>query len=142
MSSKPETTFIASVHRQLAKHSERPYYEKMNNPYRGGTPDVWYSGLLADIWVEYKFHPSVPQRGTVWLCKPDVKSPLLSVLQADWLRERYREGRKVFVIVGCPTGGVLMRDLEWENPFPAKYFTSRIQTRADLANWIACTTLG
>jgi hypothetical protein len=38
---------------------------KNNNPYNSGIPDVWYSADLSDMWVEYKFLPSVPQRGIV-----------------------------------------------------------------------------
>jgi hypothetical protein len=56
VSSKPETTFIQSIHRHLPKEV---YREKMANPYRGGTPDVWYSGYKSDLWVEYKFIPKL-----------------------------------------------------------------------------------
>ena len=108
----------------------------MNNEYRGGTADWWYSGTKKDLWIEYKFLPRVPQRGTVWLCKPDVKKPDLSRLQQDWLRGRHVEGRNVAVVIGCPSGGVVLRDLEWERAFSATEFVSRIQTRNQLADWI------
>lgn len=141
MSVKPETTFIASVHRHLPSRHE-PYREKNNNPYRGGTPDVFYSGTLAPLWVEYKFLPSVPQRGIVWLCKPDVKVPILSVLQREWLRGRYEEGREVAVIVGCPTGGVIMRNLSWENAWPVGEFREALLDRKALAGWVTQQTIG
>lgn len=70
----------------------------MHNMYRGGTPDVWYSGPRGDLWVEYKWIPRVPKRGTV--------VPELSALQLDWLTKRKAEGRNVMVIVGAPGGGV------------------------------------
>lgn len=61
MSKKPETTFIASVHKHLPKELHR---EKMNNPYSSGTPDVYYSGMKADLWIEYKFIPRIPAHDT------------------------------------------------------------------------------
>jgi hypothetical protein len=81
MARKPENTFIASVH----KHLQCTYFEKMNNPYRSGTPDVWYSGDKSDLWAEYKFIQSIP-------VKVDVRLDL-SELQKLWLRRRYEEGR-------------------------------------------------
>ena len=70
----PENRFIASIHRLLPNEL---HAEKMHNPYRGGTFDVWYSGNKADIWVEYKYDDN-------WL----------SPLQAKWGRGRHAEGRK------------------------------------------------
>ena len=132
---KPENQFVSSVHRHLPS-IKALHREKMNNEYRGGTADWWYSGNKADLWIEYKFLPRVPQRGIVWLCKPDVKKPDLSRLQQDWLHSRYGEGRNVAVVIGCPSGGVVLRDLEWERAFSAAEFVSRIQTRDQLADWI------
>lgn len=135
MARKPETTFYESVHRHLPP-KKFLHREKMNNPYLGGTADFWFSGTKKDLWAEYKFLPRVPQRGSVWLCKPDVKNPDLSRLQQEWLRGRHMEGRNVCVIVGCPVGGVILRDLEWEKEFSAKDFVARILTREEIAQWI------
>ena len=143
MAAKPETTFIGSVNKLLPikrlKMCDKArgsyprehwlHYEKMNNPYSSGTADGWYSGQ-QDIWIEYKFLPRVPQRGTV---KP---MELLSALQADWLRERHKEGRNVAVILGCPTGGVVFKNLQWDQEVPAQKFTSMILSRPALAEWI------
>lgn len=144
MASKPETTFIASVNRLLplkrlkmcaSVRSEAPLsewigYEKMNNPYSSGTADSWYSGKGGDLWIEYKFLPRIPQRGSVSPTK------LLSALQLQWLTERYEEGRNVAVVIGCPTGGVLLLDRLWEVELTAAKFTSLIRSRSDLASWI------
>lgn len=144
MASKPETTFIASVNRLLPlkrlkmcasvrtdTHKTKWIgYEKMNNPYSSGTADSWYSGKGGDLWIEYKFLPRIPQRGSVSPTK------LLSALQLQWLTERYEEGRNVAVIIGCPTGGVLLRDRTWECELTASQFTSLIRPRSDLASWI------
>ena len=135
MASKPETSFSLSVHRHLPPLKEL-YREKMNNPYHGGTPDWWYSGR-KDLWLEHKFLPRVPQKGNVWLCNPSVKQPILSRLQQDWLNSRYKEGRNVGVLVGCPLGGVILRDLSWEDEIPVTLFRSLILSRQSVADWIA-----
>ena len=128
MASKPETNFRLKIERRLPRALHR---EKMNNPFRGGTADSWYSGKGGDLWVEYKFLPRVPQRGFITPERLD-----LSYLQRQWLRGRHEEGRNVAVIVGTPAGGVIMRNLEWEEEIPVDLFTSRTVTIPDLATWI------
>lgn len=130
MSSKPETTFIQSIHRHLPKEV---YREKMANPYRGGTPDVWYSGNKRDLWVEYKFIPKLAVR---------VPNKIeLSELQRLWLEARQAEGRNVAVIVGHPGGGIVLF-----SPFPREIDTETILqntlTRTRLADWIYARTHG
>lgn len=127
MASKPETTFINSVHRYLPTPTS-PHREKMNNPYRGGTADVWYSGTKADLWVEYKFIPRIPKKGRI--------VPALSALQLDWLRKRHEEGRNVAVIVGCKEGGIVFHDESWVVGMPAELFKQRLIDRKDLAHYI------
>jgi hypothetical protein len=131
MAVKPENQFISGIHKYL--QHDAPYREKTNNPYRGGTPDVWYSGDKADLWIEYKFLPRKPQRGSV--------TAELTELQKLWLRKRHAEGRRVYVIVGCPLGGVIMRSLEWEQPIPVDEFNERIATRKELSDWIVRETM-
>lgn len=128
MSTKPETTFTTSVHRAF-KPGARPYFEKMYNPLRGGTPDVFYSGSVGDLWVEYKFIPRIPITAKIL--------PDLSPLQARWLNNRYDEGRNVAVIVGSPDGGVIFRDKDWLVPIAPEVFKMALKDRATLANWIA-----
>jgi hypothetical protein len=105
MASKPETRFQKKIHKHLNASIHK---EKMANQYRGGTPDVWYSGNYGDLWVEYK-----------WISKPALKAriyvhKLLSGLQAKWLRERYSEGRNVAVILGTPVGAWVYEGGDWE----------------------------
>lgn len=134
MSTKPETTFIQSVHRHLPSNV---YHMKNNNPYTGGIPDVWYSAAKADLWVEYKFLPRVPQRGEISPAK------LLSPLQVEWLTGRNKEGRSLAVIVGCPTGGIILRSpVEWTSNLTASEYTQRLLDRKAIAAWIAQTTMG
>lgn len=132
MASKPESNFRLKVERDLPRALHR---EKMNNPYRGGTADCWYSGHRGDLWVEYKFLPQLPQRGII-----DAKRMGLTALQLQWLRGRYEEGRNVSVIVGCPTGGVIMRGLEWEAGIAAEVFAQRVVSAKELAQWITQQT--
>jgi hypothetical protein len=101
---------------------------KNHNQYTAGIPDVWYSGSAADLWVEYKFIEKIPVRASIL--------PNLSALQQEWLRSRYEEGRNVMVIVGCKSGAVIYRDLEWEIPLSPEEFSSRLLDRTAVAKVI------
>ena len=120
MAAKPETTLYTAINKSLPKDIHR---EKMHNPYRGGTPDFFYSGNKADKWVEYKWMPYNPRAAFV---------PTLSTLQIKWLRERHGEGRNVAVIVGSPSGVMILKALEWESPVVPDFSISR----RDAADWI------
>lgn len=125
MANKPETTFIQSIHNQFK--GGKPYYEKMNNPYRSGTPDVYYSGSRSDLWVEYKFLPRIPVTKRIY--------PDLSPQQEIWLRRRHDEGRQIRVIVGCPDGGVILSIYDLV-PLTPDEFRSRLWTRPQISEWI------
>lgn len=130
MASKPESTFIASVHKHLPPVEEL-YRVKMNNPYTAGMADVWYSGQ-NDLWVEYKFLVLPKRDSTVIdLCRG--KNPALSDLQQEWLRSRYDEGRNVWVIVGCKEGGVVLQGRLWERPLTVREFRAWLEPRAAVA---------
>ena len=132
MSTKPESTFIRSIQKYLPFDL---HYEKMNNPYSSGTPDVWYSGNKSDLWVEYKFLPTVPQTAII-----DPRK-LLSVLQYNWLDRRYEEGRNVAIIIGCEKiGGVILRNQEWQRSLHAAQFRERLVPRKAIAQWITEVT--
>lgn len=62
------------------------------------------------------------------------------MLQELWLNERYVEGRTVAVVVGCPDGGVILRDQEWMWEYTAQMFRDRLVPRKDIAQWIVQTT--
>jgi len=132
MASKPETTFTGSIERHLP---QKLYREKMFNSYRGGTFDKWYSGKISDLWVEYKFI-TLPKRDAT-LIYPD-----LSGLQLKWGLDRHKEGRNVWVIVGCKEGGVILQSHEWDTPIRCDEFRSRLMKRSELANWIVEQTGG
>lgn len=121
---KPENRFIESVHR----HLPRTYAEKMNNPWRAGTADVWYSGDRGDLWIEYKFIERIPRSAEIL--------PDLTPRQKRWLNNRFDEGRNVAVVLGTPTGGVIYRNKEWMRPLDHVTFAGLIVPRDEIARWI------
>lgn len=143
MAAKPETTFYQSVHRHLPPESEL-HREKMNNPYRGGTFDHWYDGPGGDLWVEWKFIELPKRPGTVIdLVTPrgkKMESPL-SALQQQWGRDRYSNGRDVWVIVGCKEGGVIFEALRWEVPITTAEFKQSMLSRQQIAQRIRAHVL-
>lgn len=124
MATKPETTLIRSVNNHLLD----VYKEKNYNPLRGGTPDMFYSGDIAPMWVEYKWIASIPKKANI---KPD-----LSDLQLRWLVGRSKEGRSVAVIVGCPEGCVVWPHGEWNAGMSPDEFRGRLMTKKEAATWI------
>lgn len=128
MATKPENTFIAGVHKYLPD----VYKEKMYNPYRSGTADVWYSGSVGDIWVEYKYIPKIPKSLKI--------VPALTDRQLKWLRDRHAEGRNIAVILGCPAGGVFYQHLQWEEALSDAQVRELLLTRQELALFIRAQT--
>lgn len=133
MSQGPENRFIGAIHRIIP--SEFLYRMKNHNTYNAGIADVWYSGEVEDIWVEYKYVEKLPS--TINLLDRK-KKYALSALQEQWLRERYEEGRNVFVVLGCRQGGVVFKQRKWEKPL-SKY---HVNTRREIAEWIYLLTKG
>ncbi len=123
-SPKPESRFISGINRLLPS----TYAEKMNNPWRSGTADVWYSGDRGDLWVEYKYIPRIPRSNEIL---PDI-----TPRQRRWLNCRYHEGRNVAVVLGTPTGGVIYRNLEWSIPLDTDTLIERVVPRDEIARWI------
>jgi len=125
--SKPETRFYTAVHKLLPRSIHR---EKMHNPYRGGTADVWYSGNLDDLWVEYKWLAKLPKKALVRLEKE------LSPLQQRWLKERHDEGRNVVVILGTPEGAWICEGAAWMEPLDPATIRIRALAKHDVAEFI------
>ena len=127
--SKPETRFYTAVHKLLPPKRVL-HREKMHNPYQGGTADVWYSGSLDDLWVEYKWLAKLPVRAPVQLTKE------LSPLQQQWLSGRHAEGRNVVVILGTPEGAWICEGVDWEEPIDPDAVRTRNMTKLEVANYI------
>jgi hypothetical protein len=110
---------------------------KNNNTYNAGIADVWYSGTVADAWIEYKYTKKLPPVINLL----DRKKPYaLTALQEKWLRERCDEGRNVFVVLGCPFGGVIFKGRQWEKTHVVGVV--KVASRQAVAEWIAILTEG
>lgn len=128
MAAKPENNYRNKIHKHLP---DSIYHMKNNNAYIAGVPDDWYSGKKADLWVEWKYVDPLPVSVPVRVNK------LLSALQLDWLTRRHAEGRKVAVIIGCKTGGVVLTDPKsWNSEILIQDFKGLIRSNVDLAAWI------
>ena len=123
MATKPETTYTRGVHKHL-----QSYYEKTNNPFRSGTADVWYSGALGDLWIEYKFIERIPKNSEIL--------PEVTQRQAQWLSNRYIEGRNIAVVLGSPEGGVVYHGTGWLDPITPAEFRKRMISKEAVAQWI------
>lgn len=117
-----EHGFVKAIHRRLPTEI---YALKVNLRFNNGVPDAWYSGKNGDLWVEYKWLPRTPTRRF---------TPGLSELQRKWLNDRREEGRSVAVIVGCPAGGMILTDGEWNQSVTCTGESWR--TNADVARSI------
>jgi hypothetical protein len=126
----PETTYYTSIHRLLPVEDVL-HREKMHNAYRSGTADVWYSGSLNDLWVEYKYLRCLPKR------KPVCMRELLSAQQLRWLNRRYAEGRHVVAILGSPFNSWIYEAGEWATlDVPSERIVTQGMTRASVADYI------
>jgi hypothetical protein len=101
----------------------------INDSWHAGVPDHYYSGTGGDLWAEYKYFPT--DRASFDLTKPD-KTPKLTVRQQTWLNSRYDEGREVWVIVGMPSGGVILINKEWMEPVTVHGLMSRQEIAAEI----------
>jgi hypothetical protein len=141
--SKPETTFVSSVHKYIPKREI--HKEGMANPYRGGTPDNYYDATpwlgpesmkpeVQDLWVEYKFKPKIGLK--LDLCNQASK-PALSSLQMKWIRRRYSAGKNMWVICGFPEGGIIMKTPEeWARVWTKTEILAAMKSRREIANCV------
>ena len=127
MAAKPETSFTKRITSRLPKDI---YVMKNHNVYTGGVPDLWISGNKADLWCEMKYVDPLPVNVPIRPMK------LLSTLQAEWLNKRHDQGRNVAVIIGCKTGGIILRNKEWMKDISPSLFPSLIKSHAQLAEWV------
>lgn len=135
--SKPENRYIARVHKKL---HESVYTEKMANPFRGGTPDVYYEGDQNDLWVEYKYLESLPLTFTP--TNPNGKTKV-TPLQAKWLRRAYGNGRNVCVILGIGTNeGIIIQIPELDETFSREDLSEGLMPNTEIAKFIEDMVLG
>jgi hypothetical protein len=123
---RPENSWRTGCYKYLPPSV---YHEKMHNPYRGGTPDDWFSGSARDLWAEVKF-VKVPVRDTT------IITPDLSSLQLKWLTDRRAQGRNCWVIVGCKEGGTILDDPDHWSNITTRDFRRLLLSRKDVAKRI------
>lgn len=122
---KPERRFRQSI----TRHLQGIYVWPINDNYQAGVPDHYYSGPEKDLWAEYKYYPR--DRDSFDLTRPE-KTPKLTRRQQHWLNARWEESRRVWVIVGMPSGGVILQDKEWMKPFDVPVLLTRKQIAAEI----------
>lgn len=137
MTRKRETTFYSGVNEQIKLITLEVYQEKMFNPLRGGTPDMYYEHR-RDLWVEYKYE-ALPARDTTLV--PCNVSPL----QDDWLTRNFQHGHEPWVIVGThvgrkPMGVIFTQPQQWRSGMPCGSFKRLLLTREEIAHAIVKRT--
>lgn len=129
MTAGTEHTFVRSIHGILRRKHPKLYVWKINANYAGGVPDAYYS-MKSDLWVEYKYLKSLPQ-------KPEtIVQYRLSELQKDWLIRRDAEGRDVCVVVGSPQGNLILPGTAWRRQITSADFISRAVDNIEVAAYI------
>jgi hypothetical protein len=118
-----ENTFWQSLKRALGP---RVYSLKLNVRFIAGVPDVWLSGSERDLWLELKYLQTLPP-----VVDP---TKLLTVLQQEWLKGRWAEGRHVGVLIGSSSGHLLFPGLSWEQPISREQFLQRAEKTKRIAD--------
>ena len=94
----------------------RLYKWKINDPYHGGVPDAYYAGPNGFCFVEYKYIPELPSRGTSKL------NFNLTTQQKLWLLQQHRFNVPVYVVLGAEDQVVLTQDFQNANAFTVSQF--------------------
>jgi len=103
-----EKEFINKVHKHLPKTI---YRWKINDPYHGGVPDTYYSGIGNHCWIEYKYTETLPARST---SKIKIN---LSEQQRIWLNRQKSFNIFVYAVLACQDQVYVTED------FDTKYIT-------------------
>lgn len=129
MTAKPETLFSKRLHKRF---TQPVYYEKTNNPFRGGIPDFYYEGIFPGIlWAEHKFWKTVPR-----IITPE---SIVSPLQWRWIQRAHNNNVPIVTIVGYKEGGLVI--YPDDKPMSGSQFKERVISLADLALWIEGQTI-
>lgn len=127
-----EHGFIRSIHKKVPSSI---YKWKINDNYAGGVADAYYSGNGGDLWVEYKYIKALPAKDTTLVRIG------LSAQQKLWLSNRFKEGRKVVVVIGSPDGTVILDVPEnWNRDMQKHEFISRAIDKSQIVSYITENT--
>jgi hypothetical protein len=127
-----EHGYIRSIHTHLPKKGLTIW--KINDNFRGGVPDAYYSGSGGDIWIEYKYVKRLPKREDTQII------PQLRPQQIKWLNTEHNYGRNVYCVVGSPDGGVVLEHPHWTSGITMLEFAKRSSSQKELAAWILTKT--
>ena len=91
----------------MHKHLPKEVYRwKINDPYHGGVPDAFYSGIQGHCFVEYKYKDSLPK-------KSNSKIKLnLSEQQRNWLKTQKVNNIFVYVVFACQDQVYVIEDFD------------------------------
>jgi len=117
-----ENTFWQALRKKLVP---RVYALKLNLAYVAGVPDCWLSGTENDLWLELKYIQTLPP-----IVDP---KKLLSVLQQEWLTQRWHEGRRVGALIGSSAGHLWLHGLSWQDSMSRETFLQRATTTKEIA---------
>lgn len=99
MAQKPENVMLNRVKKAVEKaYGDHVYIEKMNNPYRSGTPDWYVEAFGGMCWVEGKYRPTKAAPGDSF--DTALAAGMLSAHQKRWIARAVRNGRDCYVLVG------------------------------------------
>lgn len=134
MSRKPETVF---THHVLKRLPESIYVEKMYNPLRGGTYDLYVEGPKNICWIEMKYTLNLPP---VLDLTKQTTSPKMSPLQIKWGERATQNGVFNAVILGWGSGrdrfGWIFEDLEFQTPVSRGLLQAHRMSMQQIADWI------
>lgn len=103
----------------MHKHLPKEVYRwKINDPYHGGVPDAFYSGLANSCFVEYKYKESLPQKETSKI-KLD-----LSQQQRNWLKLQKTNNLFVYAVFASQDRVYVIEDFDLKE-FTLKEFNER-----------------
>ena len=129
-----ETGLINKINKKL---SSKIYKWKINDPYHGGVPDVYYSCTNAFCFVEYKYKPKFPVHGASKI------NFGLSAQQEFWLNIQKKFRIPVFVIAGCQNKLVcLQTDFKKCNSFTKDTFLEEAISFQDIIDLLNMHCLG
>ena len=101
------------------------YSQSMAGTATSGTPDMYYEGSCASLWVEYKWTRSKTPRVI-----PDPEP-----LQKFWLHRAYKNRQQVAVICGSPRLYYVFPGLSWESRLTRDALPG-VYSKKEVAEWI------
>lgn len=124
-----ETNYWNSLRKYLVP---RVYAWKISASYVKGIPDCWLSGSEQDLWIENK---RIANDGNLPLSLDltDHKK-YLTIHQQQWLERRYREGRRVGVLVFSKHGHIYLPGLSWQKPVSKLDYLATAMPYKDMAD--------